>query len=41
MKNEKPSVVKIHDVKIDSDYVQWIGEIKSRYRAAQINPHCS
>lgn len=36
MKNEKPSVVKIHDVKIDSDYVQWIGEIKSRYRAAQI-----
>lgn len=36
MKNGKPSVVKIHDVKIDSDYVQWIGEIKSRYRAAQI-----
>lgn len=36
MKNEKPSVVKIHDVKIDSDYVQWLGEIKSRYRATQI-----
>lgn len=34
MKNEKPSVVKIHDVKIDSDYAQWLNEIKSRYRSA-------
>lgn len=36
MKNEKPRVVKIHDVQIDSNYVQWLGEIKSRYRSAQI-----
>ncbi|MCQ2140621.1 MAG: PDDEXK nuclease domain-containing protein [Bacteroidales bacterium] len=36
MKNEKTRVVKIHDVQIDSNYVQWLGEIKSRYRSAQI-----
>ena len=36
MKNEKPRVVKIHDVKIDSNYAQWLNEIKSRYRIAQI-----
>ena len=36
MKNEKPRVVKIHDVQIDSNYVQWLNEIKSRYRSAQI-----
>ena len=41
MKNEKPKdidkkVVKIHDVQIDSDYAQWLNEIKSRYRSAQI-----
>ena len=36
MKNEKPRVVKIHDVQIDREYIQWIREIKSRYRSAQI-----
>lgn len=36
MKNEKPRVVKIHDVQIDSNYAQWLSEIKSRYRSAQI-----
>lgn len=36
MKNEKPRVVKIHDVQIDSNYAQWLNEIKSRYRSAQI-----
>ena len=36
MENEKPKVVKIHDVKIDCDYAQWLNEIKSRYRSAQI-----
>lgn len=36
MKNEKPRVVKIHDVQINSNYVQWLSEIKSRYRNAQI-----
>ena len=28
--------MKIHDVKIDSDYAQWLNEIKSRYSSAQI-----
>ena len=28
-------VVKIHDVNVDRDYMQWLGEIKSRYRSAQ------
>ncbi|MCQ2344017.1 MAG: PDDEXK nuclease domain-containing protein [Paludibacteraceae bacterium] len=36
MKDEKTRVVKIHDVQIDSDYAQWLNEIKSRYRSAQI-----
>ena len=36
MKNEKPRVVKIHDVQIDSNYVQWLNENKSRYHSAQI-----
>ncbi len=36
MANEKPTVVKIHDVKIDKDYVQWLEEVKDRYRKAQI-----
>ena len=36
MKDEKPRVVKIHDVQIDSDYAKWLNEIKSRYRSAQI-----
>lgn len=26
----------IHDVQIDSNYVQWLNEVKSRYRSAQI-----
>ncbi len=36
MTNEKPTVVKIHDVKIDREYVQWLEEVKARYRSAQI-----
>ena len=31
-----PTVVKIHDVNIDKDYINWIEELKSRYRSAQI-----
>ena len=34
--NKENSVVKIHDVKIDNEYVQWLGDIKARYRNAQI-----
>lgn len=29
-------VVRIHDVSIDQEYTQWLGEIKARYRNAQI-----
>lgn len=36
MKNDAPKVVRIHDVKIDQEYMQWLGEIKARYRNAQI-----
>ena len=27
--------MKSHDVQLDADYVQWLGEIKARYRSAQ------
>ena len=36
MKNEKTRVVKTHDVQIDSNYILWLNEIKTRYRSAQI-----
>ena len=36
MDNNAPMVVKIHDVNIDKDYINWIEELKSRYRSAQI-----
>ena len=36
MDNNTPIVVKIHDVNIDKDYINWIEELKSRYRSAQI-----
>ncbi len=36
MEEKETKVVKIHDINIDKDYVQWLGEIKSRYRSAQI-----
>ena len=36
MNNDTPAVVKIHDVNIDKDYINWIEELKSRYRSAQI-----
>ena len=32
----KPELVTTQDVKLDSEYVQWIHEIKQRYRNAQI-----
>ena len=34
-KEDKPKVVKSHDVNIDKDYMQWLGELKARYRSAQ------
>lgn len=36
MENKETKVVRIHDVKIDQEYMQWLGEIKARYRNAQI-----
>ena len=36
MRKKSPEIVRIHDVEIDSDYVQWINEIKDRYRSSQI-----
>lgn len=35
MTKKTSKVVKIHDVNVDRDYMQWLGEIKSRYRSAQ------
>ena len=31
-----PSLVHSHDVQLDADYIQWLVELKSRYRSAQI-----
>ena len=35
-KNNTPIVVRSHDVHLDSDYIQWIHDIKERFRGAQI-----
>lgn len=32
----EPYIVKSHDIHIDADYVDWIADIKSRYRSAQV-----
>lgn len=31
-----PRIVKSHDIRIDTDYVEWIAELKNRYRSAQV-----
>ncbi len=36
MAESTPRIVKTHDVHLDSDYVQWIHDIKERYRKTQI-----
>lgn len=36
MENDVTKVVKAHDVRIDSEYVQWLSEVKARYRNARI-----
>ena len=33
---DKPFLVKTHDIHLDSDYRDWIAEIKQRYQASQI-----
>ena len=32
----EPLIVKSHDVTLDSEYAEWIAEVKHRYRSAQI-----
>ena len=34
--SEQPRVVKSHDIHIDTDYAEWIAELKHRYRSAQV-----
>ena len=33
---EQPRIVTSHDIHIDTDYVDWIAEVKHRYRSAQV-----
>ena len=35
-KEERPKIVRLHDVHIDKDYASWIAELKQRYRSAQV-----
>ena len=32
----EPRMVKSHDVKLDTEYAEWIAEVKHRYRSAQV-----
>ena len=32
----EPYIVKSHDIHNDADYADWIADIKSRYRSAQV-----
>ena len=32
----EPRIVKSHDVTLDSEYAEWIAEVKHRYRSAQV-----
>ena len=36
MSQEKARIVKSHDIRIDNDYVDWISEVKHRYRSSQV-----
>ena len=36
MESIKPALVRIHDVKLDDDYIQWIQDVKQRFRKKQI-----
>lgn len=36
MSQDEPRIVKSHDIHIDADYIDWIAEIKHRYRSAQV-----
>ncbi len=34
--SKQPHIVKSHDICIDTDYAEWIAELKHRYRSAQV-----
>ena len=34
--DDKPFVVKTHDIQLDSEYINWIAELKQRYQTSQI-----
>ena len=36
MSQEKARIVKSHDINIDADYINWIAEVKHRYRSSQV-----
>ena len=36
MSQKKARIVKSHDIRIDNDYVDWISEVKHRYRSSQV-----
>ena len=33
---EQPRIVSSHDIHIDTEYANWIAEVKHRYRSAQV-----
>jgi len=33
---DQPRIVSSHDIRIDTDYADWIAEVKHRYRSAQV-----
>ncbi len=34
--SKQPRIVKSHDIRIDTDYAEWIADLKHRYRSAQV-----
>ena len=34
--SEQPRIVKSHDIRIDTDYAEWLADLKHRYRSAQV-----
>ena len=33
---DQPRMVSSHDIHIDTEYANWIAEVKHRYRSAQV-----
>ena len=34
--SEQPRIVKSHNIRLDTDYAEWIADVKHRYRSAQV-----